>query len=110
MKAGQLLRDAANLVDGDRNRTHGDKIENHRRIADYWNVFLSHRPDKPLTPADVATLMVLLKVSRSQYGAHNVDDFVDMAGYAGVAGECAESSRLTVVPTLHDRVMKAIGD
>ena len=33
--------------------------------------------------------MVLLKVARTKTGSLNRDDFVDMVGYAGLAGEIA---------------------
>ena len=31
--------------------------------------------------------MVLLKIARSQGGAFNLDDFVDMTGYSAIAGQ-----------------------
>lgn len=34
-------------------------------------------------------MMVLLKAARTRTGTFNLDDFVDMAGYAGCAGEIA---------------------
>ncbi|WP_458068678.1 DUF6378 domain-containing protein [Rhodanobacter sp. BL-MT-08] len=33
--------------------------------------------------------MALLKIARSSSGAFRLDDFVDQAGYAALAGECA---------------------
>lgn len=40
-----------------------------------------------ITADQVALMMVLLKVARTKTGGLNIDDYVDMAGYAGVAGE-----------------------
>ena len=40
---------------------------------------------------DVATMMVLLKIARTQAGSHNVDDYVDACGYAAIAGEIADT-------------------
>ena len=86
---------AAGLVSGDRAAQHGDKLENHRDIAALWNAYLGWRLPEgaTLTPQDVALMMALLKIARTKAGGHNADDYVDLAGYAGVAGEIAE--RLT---------------
>jgi hypothetical protein len=35
----------------------------------------------------------------SQIGAHNADDFVDMAGYSAVAGECRARELCVDIPT-----------
>lgn len=74
------------LVSGERSRTHGDKLENHTNIARLWSAFLG----VPLEPEQVALMMVLLKVARTKTGTFNIDDYVDMAGYSGIAGELAE--------------------
>ena len=92
-KADQFCKRAAELVAGDRERTHGAKLPNHQNIADLWNAYLGRRLDEQrLTPLDVSLMMVILKVARTKIGEHNPDNYVDMAGYAGVAGEIAETS------------------
>lgn len=90
--ASEIAQHAANLVGGDRQASHGDKVHNHLNIAMLWNAYLSIRrdPSSPLSPVDAAHMMVLLKISRTQLGAHNADDWTDMTGYAAVAGEIAE--------------------
>ena len=97
-KADQFCKRAAELVAGDRERTHGAKLPNHQNIADLWNAYLgvAERGDEyrlldPITARDVALMMVLLKVARTKIGEHNPDNYVDMAGYAGVAGEICET-------------------
>lgn len=42
-----------------------------------------------ITPVEVATMMVLLKIARTRTGAPNIDCWVDAAGYAALAGEIA---------------------
>lgn len=76
---------AAELVGGDRAQQHGDKKENHQNIADLWSAFLNTK----ITAQQVALMMVLLKVARTKSGSLNRDDFVDMAGYSGIAAEIA---------------------
>lgn len=84
--AGSICSTASGLTGGDRAKTHGDKVENHANIASLWGAFLG----VDLSPLQVSLMMVLLKVARTKAGSHNLDDYVDMAGYAGVSGEIAE--------------------
>lgn len=92
MKADDICKRAAELVGGDRAATHGDKRENHRHIAALWSAYLSETTKDcvVLTALDVALMMALLKIARTMEGSHNPDDYVDLAGYAGCAGEIAE--------------------
>lgn len=96
MTGGDVCARAANLVGGDRQKTHGDKVENHQNIACLWNAFLGYRilENNHLTARDVALMMALLKIARMKTGSHNLDDYVDLAGYAGVAAEIAERSHV----------------
>ena len=45
-----------------------------------------------INAVQVALMMNLLKVARTKTGDFNLDDFVDMTGYAGCAGEIASRS------------------
>jgi hypothetical protein len=87
-KASAVCQEAATLVSGDRERTHGDKMQNHLNIATLWTAYLG----VPVTPHQAAMMMVLLKVARTKLGSLNRDDYVDMAGYAGVAAEIADKA------------------
>lgn len=93
-----ILEEAIRLVGGDRQRTHGDKLQNHENIARLWNAYLHNAnikrgPVWQLNALDVALMMALLKIARTQLGSHNPDNYVDLAGYAAVAGEIAERTR-----------------
>lgn len=92
MRAHEIVTAAAELVNGERRRTHGDKVLNHENIAALWNAYLTIRrePAAPLEAVDVALMMALLKIARTQHGDFNLDNFIDLAGYAGVAGEIVE--------------------
>lgn len=91
MKAVEIASKAADLVSGDRAAQHGDKKKNFENTAALWNAFIFSRPNPngPLTASDCASLMVLLKLARTQTGSLNPDDYVDMAGYSAVLGEIA---------------------
>ena len=86
MNTYEILETSLNLVSGNRNDTHGDKLKNHQNIADLWSAYLGIE----ITPMQVATLMVLLKVARTKEGSHNIDDYIDACGYAAIAGDLAE--------------------
>ena len=88
MTAQSVLKKAAELVSGDRAEAHGGMRENHDNIAQLWNGYLHNV--KSLTAHDVANMMELLKIARRKNGNRNEDDYVDGAGYAAVAYECAE--------------------
>lgn len=85
--ASDIATTAASLVAGDREKMHGDKRENFENIAALWNAWLSMRGSIVLSGADVAKLMVLLKIARMESGEFNADDFTDAVGYAAIAGE-----------------------
>jgi len=97
-RCAEVLSKALELTGGDRAKTHGDKRQNHQNIANLWNAYLGIAADadtigvltRPLTAADVATLMCLLKIARMKSGTFNLDNFIDLAGYAGVAAECSD--------------------
>lgn len=91
MKAANIALRVAELVSGDRERTHGSKLRNFQNITVLWNAYLKIRtdPEAELTPIDHANMMVLLKVARTQLGDFNLEDFIDQAGYAACGGEVA---------------------
>ena len=94
MTKEEILKKARDLITGDRNETHGDAFQNHAEIAEFWNIFLDKKlqPMADITAQDVAIMMILLKVSRSNQGKKfNLDNFVDMAGYSAIAGEIGNS-------------------
>jgi hypothetical protein len=89
MKASMIALRASTLIASSRAEQHGDMRRTFCAIASLWNTYLAHRRDKEatLSPSDVAKMMALLKLARSENGEFNADDFVDMAGYAAIAGE-----------------------
>ena len=91
MKASEYLTTAAQIVAGASNTTHGDKERSFTGIAAMWNAYLANRPRKTATldGEDVAHMMVLMKMMRGQHGTPVDDHFIDMAGYAAIAGEIA---------------------
>jgi hypothetical protein len=91
MNTTEILDKAKKLVSDDRAKSHGDKIINHENIARLWSGYIQNKTRLTINilPEDVANMMVLLKVARTQLGNHNPDDFVDACGYSAIAGEIA---------------------
>lgn len=72
-----ILEEANQLVNGDRNKDYGSPLEDFTRTARLWSVILGVE----VTPEQVGMCMILLKVSR-QCNKHKRDNLVDIAGYA----------------------------
>jgi hypothetical protein len=90
MNKEEILAEASRIISKDRNLSHGDAFKNHAEIAEFWNIFLDKKlqPMASITAEDVALMMVLLKISRNTQGKkNNLDNFIDMCGYAAIAGE-----------------------
>jgi hypothetical protein len=71
-----LLKEAAALVNGERQAAYGSPQDNLGRIAGMWSAYLS----TPVSASDVAAMMVLVKVARS-VNAYKRDNYVDAIGY-----------------------------
>ena len=101
MNTTDILKKTEKLVNDSRAKTHGDKVANHENIARLWSSYLQNKTKLMilLTPEDVAQLMTLLKIARSQAGEHNIDDYVDGCGYQAIAGHIA-SKRSEISSTL----------
>lgn len=75
-----ILDKVKNIVNGDRLNSYGLPKESFQRIADYWNIYLSHKEDNIITPKDVAMMMTLFKLAREE-NKHKEDNIVDMLAY-----------------------------
>lgn len=92
MKAGNVLRQAAELVDGARAVTYGDMAILYENIAILWNAWIkvSRGIDPHLTAEDVAQMESLLKKARTKSGEGTPDNYIDDVGYGSIAGELSE--------------------
>ena len=99
-----LLSEAADLVDGDRNAQYGDPNQDFRRTGKFWSTYLAGVAERKLAedgswphevqedivrfiedlidPHDVAWMQVFLKGSRSTVSPGKRDHYADAAGYA----------------------------
>ena len=82
MKSETVLETALAVI-REREQQHGNKQYVLEATARLWSAYAC----STFSAADVATMMTLLKVARSQNGQFNPDDYVDACGYAALASE-----------------------
>jgi hypothetical protein len=86
----QLLLDAADIIDGDRNETYGGPEQSFTVIAEFWSTYLGFT----IQPSDVAAMMALLKIARIKgSGGKHKDSWTDGAGYFACGWECVEAGK-----------------
>lgn len=74
------------LLEAAISKTCVDRENSFNVIANLWTTYLG----LPITPRDVCTMMILLKVARISLGFSVEDSLVDIAGYAACAAEHGE--------------------
>lgn len=85
MNRTEILDTAEHIISHDREREYGAPDKSFKTIAMLWTSYLGVQ----ISPHDVAMMMMLLKVSRAKNGMPKEDTYVDIAGYAALAGEIA---------------------
>lgn len=85
MTRAECLNTAEEIVTKDRNSQYGEPEDCFALIARLWTDYTA----VSLSPADVAAMMILLKVARVRNGKAKDDSWVDMAGYAACGAECS---------------------
>lgn len=102
-KRADVLADAHDLTHGERSDDYGGVLDNHKGIARLWDAYLRSvcrqrgGVEMPFVigAEDVALMCILLKVQRTTMAEHmKMDHYVDMAAYAGIAGEIAFMERI----------------
>lgn len=95
------LNRAAEIITGERRIAYGEAEDSFGLVALYWNVYLTERArmdEEEIRPQDVAMMMVLFKIAREQSGESKADNYVDAAGYLGLAYELATTVDGDVLP------------
>lgn len=80
-----ILREASDLLDGQRQADYGTPDQNFADIASGWRVIFG----PGVTPDKVALAMAWLKICRAKNGK-SWDSYVDGAAYMALAGELAQ--------------------
>jgi len=83
MTRDEILKEAARIISSDRAEDYGPADESFKRIARLWTAYL----DVAVSPMDVANMFVLSKVQRTLTSPAKTDTWLDICGYAALAGE-----------------------
>ena len=91
----RILAEAMEITSKDRNQAYGPPEQNFRNIANLWmSYFQAQGHDFKIWPADVAALMILMKVARLSTNQGHKDSWVDVAGYAACGFDAYSSSSI----------------
>lgn len=88
MNRAEILERARDCVCSEREQDYGTPEDNFQVIANLWTAYINNE-HVFFEPIDVAMMMALLKMARVRTGARTDDSYVDLAGYAALAGEIA---------------------
>ena len=81
------LEEALRLVVKDRGQAYGLPEDDFARTAGMLNALFAKHLREPFKPADIAKLMICVKLSRSMVSTRR-DHYVDVAGYAATGHRC----------------------
>lgn len=97
----ECLDKAIEYTSKDRNAAYGDPEDNFANIAKIWNAQGVRIDGRKVKAADVALMMVGMKLARLRFNPTHEDSWVDIAGYAACGMECAtirHDGKLFVAP------------
>ena len=83
MSREHILDTAKSIINGERQGTYGKAENSFATIAALWEAYLG----VDITSADVANMMILMKVARNSSGVYKEDNWIDICGYAALGGE-----------------------
>ena len=96
MDRNDILDAARHCINGHREQDYGKPENNFARIAGLWEAYTG----REYTPEQVAVMLALLKIARLGSGRPHPDNYVDLAGYAALAGELAGQAEPQAVEPL----------
>ena len=108
-KRGKILMQALEIINGDRQDTYGKPEDSFALIAEYWNSYLislqknilekngfnpkEYKLVNMLDCKGVAEMMMLFKIARMSGQKPNLDNYLDLVGYAGIAADMVQEDR-----------------
>jgi hypothetical protein len=105
IRAG-VLHEALEYTLKDRNTAYGDPEDNFANIADLWIAYLRGKEIENLNGADVAAMMILMKIARLKHNQGHRDSWVDVAGY-GACGAQSAGAGVLPKPSAMSDLLKA---
>lgn len=89
MTGNDILANAQTIIGGHRVGQYGAPEDSFEKIAKLWSAFL----DRDISSAEVANMMILMKVARNANGVYKDDNWIDICGYAALGGEIQSRSQ-----------------
>jgi len=90
---GAILSKALEIINGERQDRYGSPEDSFGIIAEYWNTYLESMGIGvdvfELSGSDIPIMMALFKIARMSGQKYTQDNFVDAAGYLGIADDMA---------------------
>jgi hypothetical protein len=86
MNRSEILKVADTLINGERASVYGDARKNHEQIAKMWSALLGTE----VSTEQVFMCLIAMKLSRLTSTPNHEDSWVDICGYAALAGEDEE--------------------
>jgi hypothetical protein len=83
---GSALKKAIETINGDRQDSYGNPEDSFALIAEYWSIYQGIK----VTARNVAEMMTLFKIARMSGQKPEIDNYVDAAGYIGLAADMLE--------------------
>jgi hypothetical protein len=96
MERGKVLKQALNVINGQRQDSYGNPEDSFKIIAEYWSTYLRSKElmiddgTLAIAPREVAEMMMLFKIARMSGQEVKKDNYVDCAGYTGIAGDMVQ--------------------
>lgn len=89
------LKEANEVINGDRQDSYGNPEDSFSLIAKYWDTYVSKlyglsaikEKVQVLKPLDIAHMMRLFKIARMQGQKPCRDNYIDCAGYSAIAAD-----------------------
>lgn len=90
-----LLVEADQLINGQRQTDYGDKLQNFSQIAMGFQMVLATKlqPGQQISAEDVTLCMMQVKIARLAKSPDHRDSILDVAGYAGCYGKLQEERK-----------------
>lgn len=91
-KREEILEKTKKTICNDRQDVYGEPENSFPVIASYWSTYLTEitKTKITLTSRNVADLLSLFKLARITTGKYKEDNYIDLCGYAAIAGSLEE--------------------
>jgi hypothetical protein len=90
-RRGECLEKALDVINGERQDSYGNPEDSFGTIGEFLTTHLKAKgklkPGEEITALDVAEMMALFKIGRMSGQKTTKDNYIDCAGYIGIAGD-----------------------